>query len=663
MHYYERGIGMKAKLHPAVWQTVRQRLNYWSGRPAVEVTGRCVGAMAMGFVLAGGSAASGWLPLPLCLAAALGLGVPSFGAYFGGCLGYWLFWGLDTALEPMAAGLLLEACLCIFGDQLSGKDKWFGPCCAAVFTGLVGFLFLLEQRFAPAMVWRWLLRMLVAGGGTMCVRCALEPEGRLSRLILLACLCGGLCALQPVGIPLGLPAAAMLAAAALGSPMALPMAVLCGLALDLCWGEGTATAIFTLAALVCRGGQWLLQLGLWLGIVLLGVLLTGSSSLLLAGAILGAVLSRLVPSERLFGAPPAVRTREDQRLSVSAELLSQLCRCLEPNRNVRPDPETAAVFDQAADRVCRMCSLWDQCWNENAQETCEALDRAAPAMMVRGKALREDLPAVFANRCRHLEGFLTAINRELDDLSCRRQCRSRIRESRQILCQQYGVLSKALNREAPEQEPACRYRAEVGFRSQGRRGDTLSGDRGATFRVGKYFYLLLCDGMGTGSAAAAEAGAAIGILRTLLQAGTEPAEALTMLNGIYVLRDDGGFSTVDLLQADLISGEALLFKWGAAPSYVKRRTQVEKVGTAAPPPGLGVGEAHRPEEVPLSLSRGELLVLVSDGAGGEAAERYLRQYGGTSPKELASGIISCSQAQEEDDRTAAVLTLRPRVAL
>ena len=76
-----------------------------------------------------------------------------------------------------------------------------------------------------------------------------------------------------------------------------------------------------------------------------------------------------------------------------------------------------------------------------------------------------------------------------------------------------------------------------------------------------------------------------------------------------------------------------------------------------------MGEAHRPEEVPLSLSRGELLVLVSDGAGGEAAERYLRQYGGTSPKELASGIISCSQAQEEDDRTAAVLTLRPRVAL
>ena len=55
-----------------------------------------------------------------------------------------------------------------------------------------------------------------------------------------------------------------------------------------------------------------------------------------------------------------------------------------------------------------------------------------------------------------------------------------------------------------------------------------------------------------------------------------------------------------------------------------------------------------------------MLVLVSDGAGGEAAERFMRQYGGTSPKELASGIISCSCTQEEDDRTAAVLALRPR---
>ncbi len=58
-----------------------------------------------------------------------------------------------------------------------------------------------------------------------------------------------------------------------------------------------------------------------------------------------------------------------------------------------------------------------------------------------------------------------------------------------------------------------------------------------------------------------------------------------------------------------------------------------------------------------------MLVLVSDGAGGEAAERFIRQYGGLSPKELASGVVSCTQSEGEDDRTAAVLALRPCISL
>lgn len=651
---------MNTNLRPDLWRQMRQQLNRWSGNPVVELAGRCLGALAAGFILAGASAAGSWLPLPICLAAALGLGLPSFGAYAGGCLGYVVFWNATVALEPMAAGLLVEACLCIFGDQPARKNRWFGPGMAMALSALAGFLFLLEQRFAPNMVWRWLLRIAAAGGGTLCFQLALEQGERMCRMVVLALFCAGLCAVQPVGLPLGLLAAAALAASALGTDLALPMAVLCGLALDLSWGNGCSTAVLTLGALVCRGLPWLLQLGLWLACVLLGVLLTGTSSLLLAAAVPGAVLSRAIPAERLFGTIPAVRTREDQRLLAAAGLLDQLHQCLEPTRLPKSDPETAAVFDQAAERVCSMCSLWDDCWGQNVQETVEALDRAAPAMMARGKAVREDLPPLFANRCRHLEGFLNAVNRELDDLSCRRQCRSRIRESRQVLSRQYGVLAQALLQKEPPPEPACRFRPEVGFRSRGRGGDTLSGDRGASFRMGQYFYLLLCDGMGTGTGAAAEAGAAISILRTLLQAGTGPAEALDLLNGIYILRDDGGFATVDLLQADLISGEVCLFKWGAAPSYVKRKGDVEKIGTASPPPGLGTGEAYRPEEAKLSLARGEMLVLVSDGAVGEAAERFMRQYGGTSPKELASGIISCSQMQEEDDRTAAVLALRSR---
>ena len=78
---------MKANLRPAVRQTIRQRLNYWSGRPAVETAGRALGAAAAGFLLAGAAAAGSWMPLALSLAASLGLCLESFGAYAGGFLG------------------------------------------------------------------------------------------------------------------------------------------------------------------------------------------------------------------------------------------------------------------------------------------------------------------------------------------------------------------------------------------------------------------------------------------------------------------------------------------------------------------------------------------------------------------------------------------------
>ena len=648
---------MNANVHLRLWPLLR-RLNHWSGHPAVEKLLCCLCAAGAGLLLAGLKISGSWFPLPLALAAALGLRLESFAAYVGGCLGYLAFHGSACAMEPAAVGLLVEACLCIFGDQIPKKNLWVQPSIVMVFMALVGLLFLLEQRFSARLVWRCLLRIAAGGGSTLCFLLALDHGSRMCRMILCAMACGSLCAVAPAGLPLGLVAACALSAAALETDQPVTVAALCGLAADLCLGS-CATAVLALGALAGCGRLRAVRLALWGGAVTVGSVLTGDGELLLAAAMLGLPLSLAVPADKFFGGQGGLPT-EDRRMAVTAELLDQLGHCLAPVRRGRADPDTAAVFDQAAERVCRMCSRWDDCWDENAMVTVDALERAAPAMMTRGRALREDLPQLFVDRCCHLEGFLTAVNRELEDLSCRRQCRSRIRESRAILASQYTILARAMSGPGPDRGGECRYLPEVGFRSEGRMEDTVSGDRGATFRIGRYFHLILCDGMGTGPGAAAEAGAAIGILRTLLQSGAGPEEAMEFLNGIYILREDGGFATVDLLQADLSTGEARLLKWGAAPSYLKNRQQVERIGEAGPPPGIGVGEDFRPEVKTFSLARGELLVLTTDGAGGEAAERFLRQYGGLSPKELASGIVSCSQCPNEDDRTAAVVTLRPR---
>ena len=230
------------------------------------------------------------------------------------------------------------------------------------------------------------------------------------------------------------------------------------------------------------------------------------------------------------------------------------------------------------------------------------------------------------------EGFLGYINRALEEQSCKRQYRYRLRENRAALLCQYQTLAHALSRQERGGGEAPRFIPELCCRSAGKGGAPLSGDQVAGFQQGKWYYLLLCDGMGAGRAARAEASAAIALIRQLLQTGSTAAEALTLLNSVYLLRDDGAFATVDLLQADLTSGQASLYKWGGAPSYLKRKNQVEKIGTASPPPGIGVGEAHHPEEAKLSLAKGELLVLMSDGAGGEAAERMIASTAATRPK-------------------------------
>jgi len=397
------------------------------------------------------------------------------------------------------------------------------------------------------------------------------------------------------------------------------------------------------------------QMAVWFVSVFLGVLFTDSSHLFLAGSLLGVLCAWPLSGMRIFGGEIAAQT-ENTRQHLLAELLQQMSQCLMQPCRSRPEPETAAVFDRAAERVCRLCARREDCWDTRGQETYLALEQAAVPMMTRGKALREDFPMAFSAQCRHMEGLLQAMNREMDDLSCRRQYRSRLRESRTVLAQQYAALSHALVQELREDAP-CRYAPEIGFRSLGRRDSTVSGDRGAGFRRGKWYFVLLCDGMGTGQWAKAEAETAIEILRSLLQAGTSAEEALQVLNGIYILRDDGGFATVDLLQADLQTGAAVLYKWGAAPSYYKQKDTVKQLRSSQLPPGVEAAPMSGGRGIPLDLGQGEVLLLVSDGVDADAAERYIRQHSGRSVKELASGVIAAGGAENRDDTTAVAVCL------
>ena len=141
----------------------------------------------------------------------------------------------------------------------------------------------------------------------------------------------------------------------------------------------------------------------------------------------------------------------------------------------------------------------------------------------------------------------------------RRRYRVQLQESRALLSEEFGCVAEYLRRMQAElgapQPDAPRYRAVTGICTAGRHGAAANGDRGACFPGPRNdYYVLLCDGMGTGEPAAGLSADCVHLLGDLLRAGVAPLDALRILNGTYLLRGDGCFSTVDLLHIDLTSG-------------------------------------------------------------------------------------------------------------
>ncbi len=240
------------------------------------------------------------------------------------------------------------------------------------------------------------------------------------------------------------------------------------------------------------------------------------------------------------------------------------------------------------------------------------------------------------------------------------QQKSRRRELRSVVASQYRILADFLRGQTAEESlPAPQWEAVAEFRQKTKRGNSVCGDRVWQLRRENRYFLLLCDGMGTGEAAMEDGARAERLLSKLLAAGMAADDALETLNVTAILKEGAGECALDLVEADLSTGEAVLYKWGGAASYLMTAYGVKKVGTVSLPPGIGVGGTHQPQQIRLSLRRGEALILTTDGIGGEVAE-YMNLRG----RDCASGVLAAALVEEgcsegEDDGTAVVLKLRP----
>ncbi|MDO4562347.1 MAG: SpoIIE family protein phosphatase [Clostridia bacterium] len=174
-----------------------------------------------------------------------------------------------------------------------------------------------------------------------------------------------------------------------------------------------------------------------------------------------------------------------------------------------------------------------------------------------------------------------------------------------------------------------------------------SGDFALCRRVSRNTYAIaLCDGMGSGTLAAAESRGMAEVLLGFLETGVEPAVAINAVNSLFFCASETTFSTVDLCLIDLRDGTSKLFKSGGAATFTKRGSSVDAIYSTSLPGSALVGGKVEAFDIP--SANGDFLVLITDGVIDCAADKaknddwlknVLSSYSGSDAKRLCDMIL------------------------
>lgn len=611
----------------------------------VQLWGRAAAYFLAGFGLSAASLAHRPMPLAMGLVCACS-GWAAALATAGGALGYLTFWG--DAGQQGVLWVVLAFLLTLLPEKRRELPLLI-PAAAGLAVSAAGVIFQVWlQDTSPVGV--YLLRIALAIASAWLFGRTLR--GRNPIVDWLSC---GLAVLALAQItPLPYLNLGFIAVGALAVMGAFPAAALAGLALDL-----ANTTPVAMTAVACGGYliRFLPRYPKWMGALAPGavyllVMVLGEQRFLypLPGVLLGGVMGLFLPSPAKLPHRRGETGGAQVRLEVAAGVLIQTEHLLLETPEVPVDED--ALVTVAAEQACSGCPCRRNCRDS------KKLIQLPAAVLHKPLLTAEELPVI----CRKSGRFLAQLHHSQERLRSIRADRERQREYRAAVIQQYQFLSaflQDLSDGLAQRTQSVQVLYEPWVRVYGNRPETENGDRCIKFSgTGCRYFVLMCDGMGTGLGAVQESRRAAELLRSLLKAGFPAEYALRSLNSLCALRGRAGAVTVELLELRLDTGKASLYKWGAPPSYLVSAYGAEKIGTTGPPPGLSVTDA-REGVYRLSLRRGETLVLVSDGVGEEEALHCCLHMTDRTPGELAASLLARSQLGGEDDATVVLVHLGP----
>ena len=654
----------------ALWKSERGR--------AVAVSAAYAGVT---LVLSAGKLGGLYGPWALAAVAVSGGRGRGFWSAVGTLLGAYLFYDFQSGLRLAASAVLIYCANMAFCDMKIAKRPAFAPALASIGLLLVQSVYLVGRT---AQHWALCFAAAAVTAGAAVLLRERENDRSLQILCILAAI---VCAAAPLtveGFSPGRTAAVWLVMLCSGGTSPAISAVIgagVGLITDLAFEK---PALLFAAALACGGwcANLLRRYPRWFPSCIMCVLVAVTAlsldsdyaAVMVYESLCGCLAYTVVPRRWL----PAVVTipmaaageREAKEAAVPAMARTALREGAEAYRALydellRPVSPTmenpSVIFDGAAEEVCRSCVLAQKCWQTEYDVTYSAFNDAAAPMLRRGRAAATDFPLHFSSRCIHFTDLLAAIDRGTYAYLLRRQYRTRLGSVRSLAREQYAQMGETLSATVKE-EGEVRLRCRVGTSSRAKDGEEVCGDQLSVFTAGNMLYMLLSDGMGSGEAAHAESAMTVRLLRKFLKAGIDPRPALKTLNTALTLRcaEGGGFTTIDLLALDRSSGEATVYKYGAASSYVKRGGKVMQLTAGSLPAGLQESRTE-PESNRLQLGEGDLFVMVSDGViGGDDSQwlnALLQQWTEEDAQDLSQQILAESRRHGglQDDCAALVL--------
>lgn len=190
------------------------------------------------------------------------------------------------------------------------------------------------------------------------------------------------------------------------------------------------------------------------------------------------------------------------------------------------------------------------------------------------------------------------------------------------------------------------FSAEIGVYQLSKGKNRVCGDCYDSFTDAQgMLYIILSDGMGSGSRARIDSALACSMTSRLLKSGISLGAALETVNtSLMVKSSDESFATLDICRIDLNTGECTVFKAGAATTYIKCADKLVRASLSSPPAGTG-GRLTVPAQR-FTVGNGDVIIMTTDGASLDEEWLSHELSVRTDPQELSEKIARTARSAE-----------------